>query len=584
MNDIHRVRVDPLFVFGFSYFGPHPEQATPVSTLIKHFGLNVTSNVDDMNSLLAELQNYAPADETRTAIREMIQEREACLETSISVLNNARIQREITSKVVESLRHQLAEAERAKRVAIHSFEAAKKAVSDIEATISSYKALVHPIRSLPSDILCEIFERCVFNHEYEYASNMRVAIRLSSVCRTWRLVAHSLRSLWRYIDYASWDPSSTDIFKCFLDRSTHYLNLHVEVDFERGPGHPAPFSLTGFPFSRIETLIVGVQAYDLNVRLWPTVLHNLTRLKVYTSCSHGDYPPILDGDLLRHYQNLKELELEHVEIAFNEAFVLRKLSRISLMENILSSFTPLSLRDLFERAPHLKSISHFSIDHVDTEVGSPTHCDFQPLRDLIFLEVNYPSLGHLMAPFLKDSSLLPSIQHLSLHFIDDHDIDGFGNLLAQCGEMMSLTTLTLEVGSWTDPSFADDPASADHLEGRIRALRHFRSLERLEVVVGWRFDNGLTIDYAPYFTTRLCKVLSECDAHPLFPKLRIIRFCGEAQPGAPVGDIIKMIEARMMAATVSPEKLVPLESVTVEDCESFGIDDYRQLEAALGHS
>lgn len=537
----------------------------------------MTSNVDDMNSSLAELQNYAPADETRAMIRKMIQEREACLEANISVLNNARIQREIASKVVESLRHQLAEAERAKMVAIHSFEAAKKAVSDIEATISSYKALVHPIRSLPSDMLCKIFERCVSNYDDDYASNMQVAIRLSSVCRTWRLVAHSLRSLWRYIDYASWDPSSADIFKCFLDRSPYYFNLHVGVDFERGPVHPVPFSLTGFPFSRIETLIVGVQTYDLNLRMWPTVLHNLTRLKVYTGFC-PEHPPILDGDLLRRYQNLEKLELEQVEIAFNEVFVLPKLSRIALMVEISGSFTPLSLRDLFERAPHLKSFSHLSTDRVDTEVASHTHFDFRPLRDLIFFEVKCPSLGHPMAPFLKYSSLLPSIQHLSLRFINEHDIAGFSDLLAQCGEMISLTTLTLEVGSWRDR------ASVDDLEGHIRALRHFRCLERLEVVVGWQVDEGLSIDYATYFTTGLCEVLSECDAHPLFPKLRIIRFRGEAEPEAPVYDIIEMVEARMIAATLSPEKLVPLESVTLEDCESFGIDDYRQLEAALGHS
>ena len=39
-----------------------------------------------------------------------------------------------------------------------------------------------------------------------------------------------------------------------------------------------------------------------------------------------------------------------------------------------------------------------------------------------------------------------------------------------------------------------------------------------------------------------------------------------------------------MAAEVSPEELVPLESVTFEDCEPLRIDEYRRIKAALGHT
>jgi hypothetical protein len=61
---------------------------------------------------------------------------------------------------------------------------------------------------------------------------MRAVIRLSSVCRTWRLAAHSLGFLWKHIDYSLWGPSVEDIFKCFLERSSYYLNVRVEIDFE----------------------------------------------------------------------------------------------------------------------------------------------------------------------------------------------------------------------------------------------------------------------------------------------------------------------------------------------------------------
>ena len=364
----------------------------------------------------------------------------------------------------------------------------------------------------------------------------------------------------------------------FRERSPYYLNLHIEINPDQSLGYPAPFSLADFPFHRIQTLIIYIPPGDLHYQLWPTVLHSLTRLKAYNH--FGSEPiPILQGDTLRDCQYLKELELDHVGISFNEAFVFPELSRISLMDVFHSSFTSLSLKHLLERAPHLKSLSHIGPDSVDTEDRSPTECDFQPLSELTFLRVKCPSSGHLMAPFLKNSSLLPSIQHLSLRSIDEHVIDGFSDLLAQCSEVVSLTTLTLEVGSWIDTTYNDD-----NLEQHLRALRHFRSLERLEVVVGCQVDWGLGMDYATYFTTCLCEVLSACTAHPLFPALRIIRFRGEAEPEAPVDAIIRMVEARMKAATVSPETLVPLESVTLEDCESFGIDEYRELKAALGHS
>ena len=51
-----------------------------------------------------------------------------------------------------------------------------------------------------------------------------------------------------------------------------------------------------------------------------------------------------------------------------------------------------------------------------------------------------------------------------------------------------------------------------------------------------------------------------------------------------MGDIIKMIKARMVAARVSSEMLAPLDSVTFEGCEPLNVDEYRQLKAALGHN
>ena len=519
-----------------------------------------------MNSLLAHVKNYAPEDEGRTMIRKMIQEREAYLDPSRSLLESARNQKEIASKAVERLRHQLAEAERVEIVAIHSFEAAKKIVCGIEDTIAEHKAILHPIRCLPSDILCQIFECCTVDDDH--VDKMQAAIRISSVCRTWHLVAHSLSSLWGHIDYSLWKPSVKHIFEHFLMRSPHHLNVRVAIDRKWGPMSSAPFSVTNFQFDRIRTLTIDISSDALDRQLWSTTLHDLTRVKI------DSYPGgILRGDCLRHCKNLEELELAGVVISFNDDFDLPRLARISWWEYRRDHRTPLFLERLFKRAPHLKSFSFNGCDSEDTEDVVPYEHDFQPLGELTSLRIECDSSRHGMAPFLEDPSLLPSIQHLTLASIEISDLL---DSVVQHSGMVSLTKLTLE------PSMCAKFASGDGLVQRLMVFRHFQNLERLEVDAATPFSNWPDFNYSDYFIACLCEVLLECTSHPNFPSLRIIRFLHYAGPS--VGNIIEMVKARMATARVSPEKMTPLDSVTFEDCEPLNVDEYRQLEAALGRN
>jgi hypothetical protein len=523
-----------------------------------------------MNSLLTQVQNYTPADETRTMIQKMIQERGACLDSSRSLLKSARIQKDIASKTVERLRRQLAEAERAEIVAIHSFEAAMKTVSDIEDTIATHKALIHPIRYLPSDILCQIFECCTADDDH--AENMRIAIQLSSVCHTWRVVAHSLRPLWRHIDYSLWDPSVEDIFTPFLERSPYYLNIHIAIGCDRNLMFSAPFSLINFNFDRIRTLIIHMNSDDLFDELWSPQLHNLTRLKVY---SYFLPSPILQGECLLQCRNLEELELESVEITFNDGFVLPGLARISLNDYPDNDFIPLCLDTLFEHAPHLKSFSLFGAGPMEMD-ESLSDYDFRPLHELTSLRIEYSSLRHPMAPFLEDSSLTPSLQHLTIASIDGYGETGLHDLFIRNAPTVSLTKLTLEVSLYVH--YAPD----DGLVQRLMMLRHFQYVERFEVVTERPDTWNSYFEYSTYFITCLCKVLSECTAHPVFPSLRSIRFLGCEEIS--VDSIIEMVKARMVVVRISPEKLVPLESITFEDCKPLNVDDHRRLNAALGRN
>ena len=522
-----------------------------------------------MNTSLAHLKNYAPKDEARAMIRTMIQEREARLESNRSLLEISRNQKEIASKAVERLRYQLAEAERAEIVAMHSFEAAKKIVSDIEDTIAEHKALLHPIRCLPSDILCQIFECCTEDDDHE--GNMAVAIRLSSVCRTWRLVAHSLGSLWGDIDYYVWNPSVRDIFDHFLKCSPYYLNIRVAIDCNWEPMSSAPFSLINFQFDRIRTLIVSIHPGGLNRQLWSTTLHNLTRLTIYASL---DTPHILSGDCLRHCENLEELGLDGLGISFDEDFVLQRLARISWTEYHSVHLTALFLGRLFERAPHLKSLSFFGdYSPWGTDNVLLYEHNFQPLRELISLQIDCPSSRHAMVPLLEDPSLVPSLQHLTLVSTEICDLL---DSIVRHAETVSLTKLTLEVSPYA--KFAH----GDGLVQRLMVLRHFQYLERLEVDAEWPSSWRKDLNYSEYFVTCLCEALSECATRPIFPSLRIIRFI--RYEAASVDNIIEMVKARMVAAKLSPKMLAPLEFVTFEDCEPLNVDEYRGLKVALGHN
>ena len=525
-----------------------------------------------MNSLLAPLQNYAPEGETRTMIRKMIQEREARLDSNRSLLESTRIQKEMASNAVERLRNQLAEAERAELVATHSFEAARKVVSDIEDTITEHNALIHPIRYLPSELLRQIFGYCTV--EDAHTENMKSAIRLSSVCRTWRLVAHSLRALWKHIDFSSWNPSVDDIFASFLERSPDHLNIRVTIDSDRERMSSAPFSFTDFRFARIQTLIIFISSDNPFPRGWGAKLYYLTRLGIYADLED---PPTLGGEFLLQYPRLEVLELDGIAISFTGDFILKSLIRPSWKEHHHDDLTPIFLGRLFEHAPHLKSFSFFSPCPMKL-ANHLYECNLQLLRELTSLELASLWDGCFFSscaidPSLERRALMPSLQHLTLVSTNINDLL---DSVVHHAETAYFTEVTLKILATGTISIPGD------LEKRLMVLRRFLNLETLEVVGGGPEESWVVHFYSKIFIECLCEVLSECTVHPNFPSLRIIRFLRLA--GLQVDHIIGMVKARTVAAKASPEKLVPLESVTFEDCEPLNVDEYRRLKAALEYS
>ncbi|KAF8901857.1 hypothetical protein CPB84DRAFT_1679295, partial [Gymnopilus junonius] len=73
----------------------------------------------------------------------------------------------------------------------------------VDATIREYAAIVHPLRSLPPELLSDIFLQCQFGgtlDEEPYIPNsfhpLQGPLLLTHVCRRWRMVALSTPGLW----------------------------------------------------------------------------------------------------------------------------------------------------------------------------------------------------------------------------------------------------------------------------------------------------------------------------------------------------------------------------------------------------
>ncbi|KAF9029367.1 hypothetical protein BDZ89DRAFT_950595, partial [Hymenopellis radicata] len=79
-----------------------------------------------------------------------------------------------------------------------------RARSQAESHLADAKSLIHPMRSLPYEVVAEIFSHCVptwtMNNASTHSLDPRLAPwTLTRVCFRWRHIALSLPNLWTYI-------------------------------------------------------------------------------------------------------------------------------------------------------------------------------------------------------------------------------------------------------------------------------------------------------------------------------------------------------------------------------------------------
>ncbi|KAJ7587983.1 hypothetical protein C8J56DRAFT_755784, partial [Mycena floridula] len=96
-------------------------------------------------------------------------------------------------------------------------KATQRNISQLERSLCQFASEISPVRSIPPEILTEIFSRCI-TERYNPSSRSAIPRILSQVCSSWRALAISSPALW----------TSINIFADAGDRN--YSNLEEALE------------------------------------------------------------------------------------------------------------------------------------------------------------------------------------------------------------------------------------------------------------------------------------------------------------------------------------------------------------------
>ncbi|KAK7007929.1 F-box domain-containing protein [Favolaschia claudopus] len=135
--------------------------------------------------------------------------------------------------------------------------------------ITSLKLVISPIRKLPDELLATIFDDAV--------CTLQSAVRLSHVCKHWRLLAHRTPALWT-------PPLPPRLLKR-TSQSVQYIQI-TKAYLERSMPHPISLCLNctsrdvKIPSALADVLLVGASRWVyLEVQDHPSVLQALAKLR-----------------------------------------------------------------------------------------------------------------------------------------------------------------------------------------------------------------------------------------------------------------------------------------------------------------
>ncbi|KAF5364544.1 hypothetical protein D9757_011813 [Collybiopsis confluens] len=323
------------------------------------------------------------------------------------------------------------------------------AKEDLETALTERKKILHPMRSLPADVLVEIFKRGarIYDHSDRIFRSQWHSLDLSSppwiygqVCRRWRDISVNSPILWTRVKLSHWPEKMTasheglpplhssglPTLAVYLGRSRSlplmvYLDLvskHLQYRAKR-PGIVEYQAITAIPLSqswRWELLHLRKSDY-LNLDHGLISLNGLQSLKAIT-VQEGKKAGVgfihdVTAPQLREWTSIGSLLVTSPAIT--------TLSP-SLCSNIqVYSISQASYREVLRIVHLLPNLRKLSVQELADEIvsstdwqlaGSPVSLTKVPLNSLEELEIKSPATEGLL-PFL-DSISCPSLQSLQV--------------------------------------------------------------------------------------------------------------------------------------------------------------------------
>ncbi|KAG0708328.1 hypothetical protein DFH29DRAFT_822132 [Suillus ampliporus] len=89
---------------------------------------------------------------------------------------------------------------------------------DVQTRILANRALVSPVRFLPTEILQHIFKFCLPDDRYIIPHIQSAPLLLCQICHRWRVIAQATPELWSSIDVHDWGVWTADLYTAMVAR------------------------------------------------------------------------------------------------------------------------------------------------------------------------------------------------------------------------------------------------------------------------------------------------------------------------------------------------------------------------------
>ncbi|KAK6978048.1 hypothetical protein R3P38DRAFT_3376982 [Favolaschia claudopus] len=201
--------------------------------------------------------NQSPLDSQIPAIRDLIATTEAQLAALSSEREGFRRKDEEFLQQLAPLEKQISDIQKKRRTLQRKANDLDATMRVVEKRIRAQNSILSPIRRLPPELLCEIFQWAMLHGFTRRILRWKVAIapwRLTHVCQAWRDAARACPRLWSTIEIDVPNGFESVVTQFLGDSDTNTEDSDAETDdSESWPGQPRHSLSMYFPKAGLDT-------------------------------------------------------------------------------------------------------------------------------------------------------------------------------------------------------------------------------------------------------------------------------------------------------------------------------------------